>query len=447
MSFTHVAASIGNLIGFVAGTALTWTSPELSKLENADETPLDKVYSKDSAEITWLGALMSLGAIFGPIIFGFLVNKIGRKWSILILAPPFILCYGLLAFSANMTCFLLARLVVGLGVGGVFTVLPMYLSEIATDANRGVLGASMNCFICFGIFFSYAVGPYMSWMYFNLLLTIFPCIFLPLFFIFAPETPHYLLGKGEYQAARESLDKLRGGESADELEVIKKMLESTGEGSFFEIFTNKGNKKALIMSLGLVGFQQFSGIDAVLFFAQDIFTGAGVDLAPEICSILVGLTQFGTSFVTPLLTDLLGRKILLVASAVGMLMAEVPLGLFFYLKDDDQDVSNIRFLPILCLIFYILTYNSGYGPLPWSVSAELFPSNVKSTASTFTASFCWFIGFLITLIFSSISNSIGSGPAFWIFSGFVAAAIPFSMFYVIETKGKNMADIQAILNK
>lgn len=435
----------GNVIGFIAGCSLTWTSPELKRLEEEDEV-LGKMLDKDSSEIAWIGGLMPFGAIFGPIVFGYLANRIGRKPSLLIAGIPFTAGYLILAVAGNEWAFMVARFLIGVGVGAVFTVLPMYIAEVAEDSNRGALGSSMNCFICLGLLCTYSIGPYVSWVVFNVILTICPIAFMPLFWFLGTETPHHLIGKGDIDGAKQVLQKLRGQDSEKEFNVIHETITNESEGSFKDLFQSKANKKAVIISLGLLCLQQMSGINAVLFFAEDIFDKAGTSLSPAVCSILVGLTQFLTSFVSPLLADRLGRKILLVASAVGMFIAEVPLGVFFHLQNEDPSkVEDIKFLPILCLIFYIITYNSGFGPLPWSVSAELFPNNVKSVASTLSASVCWFFGFLIAFFFGQISSAIGQGPAFWIFSGFCAIAFVFSQFYVIETKGKNINEIQKIL--
>lgn len=438
---------LGNIIAFVAGSALTWSSPVASKLSSNEtdpaEMPFDHLITEE--ENSWIGSLLAFGATFGPFLFGYSADRFGRKLTLLSLGCPFLISYLMLAFAKIVPLYYVARILSGLGVGGVFTVMPMYLGEIAEDSNRGALGSVLNCFICAGLFFSYCVGPYLTIMVFNIVLAVFPAVFMVVFYILAPESPTYYVTKGDYESAEQSLNKLRGVTNKNiqnELQEIKSSVENTGKGSFKDLYRSRALLKALIISFALVGFQQLSGINAVLFYTQPIFKASGSSLDPAISSIIIGGVQFSTSFLTPLVADRLGRKPLLYVSAMGMLLSEVPLGLYFYMKADGQNVDAISWLPVVSLVAYIITYNFGFGPLPWAVMGEIFPSNVKSIASSSTAAFCWFLGFIISRFFENLANLMGMGPAFWMFSGFCALAFAFIFFFVIETKGKSLQEIQ-----
>ncbi|KAJ8931867.1 hypothetical protein NQ314_015133 [Rhamnusium bicolor] len=349
---------ICNIVSFVVGTTLTWSSPVISKLQDLETTPFEIPATSD--EMSWISSLLPLGAVFGPFIFGYLADRIGRKYTLLICGVPFLVCYFLLAFGKVLGIYYAARFISGLAVGGVFTVIPMYIGEIADNSNRGALGSTMNCFLCLGLLFSYALGPYVSIVAFNIV-------------------PHYYVSNEKHDLAKSALQKIRGNETDSiekELADIQAKLKEEGHGTFFDIFKSKGLIKAFIISVCLVAFQQLSGINAVLFYAQNIFQQAGTSLKPAVCSIIIGGVQFGTSFITPLVCERLGRKILLLMSATGMLIAEVPLAKYF----------------------------------------------------------------------DAISKSIGMGPSFWIFAAFCVAAIPFCLFYVLETKGRSLQEIQNALN-
>ncbi|KAJ8932854.1 hypothetical protein NQ318_017799 [Aromia moschata] len=426
---------------------MTWTSPVLPKLEDTEQTPFSEALS--SEETSWISALLPLGAIFGTIVFGYLADKIGRKHTLMSCAIPYIVSYLMLAFSNVSILYYVARSITGCAVGGVFTVISMYIGEIATDSNRGALGSILNCFVTGGQLFSYVVGPYVSIVLFNLILTVFPVLFLAIFFILGTESPHYYVRKHQHDLARTALHKLRGYQDDivdKELLDIQQKIKEEGHGTFLDIFKSRGLTRAFIISVGLLGFQQFTGITAVLFYAQSIFKEAGASLEPEICSIIIGVVQFAASFVTPLVVERSGRKFLLLLSAAGMMISEAILGIYGYLKDHDHDVSSISFLPILCIILYIVMYNIGFGPIPWTITAELFPSNVKSAATSASAAICCFLAFLIAKYFKNISDTIGMGSSFWVFSACCAISIPFCLLYVIETKGKSLQEIQKILN-
>ncbi|KAJ8920256.1 hypothetical protein NQ315_011917 [Exocentrus adspersus] len=379
---SYVAAFTGNIITFIAATSQSWTSPVLVKLEDAHKTPFDSPLS--SEEASWISALLPFGAIFGPFIYGFLAELIGRKLTLLTCAVPFLFSYLLLAFAKVPWIYYVARFIAGTSLGGVFTVIPIYVGEIAEDSNR------------------------------------------------APESPQYYVNKHRYEQAKTTLQKIRrGGDQVVENE-LSDMQVKVGEerGSFLDMFKQRGSVRAFFMAITLITFQQFSG----------------ASLEPELCSIIIGCTQFTASFLSPLIIERLGRKPLLLISLVGVIVSQVPLGAYAYLKEHHRDVSGISFLPIICLVGYIIAYNTGIGPIPWAMLGELFPANIRSIASSTVTAFCWFLSFLITKYFKSISNSIGMSASFLIFAGCCVVAVPYCYYYVIETKAKSLKEIQEILN-
>ncbi|KAG5875448.1 hypothetical protein JTB14_006269 [Gonioctena quinquepunctata] len=391
----------GNMITFATGTALTWPSPILDKLKN------DTDINMSEEQGTWVTSLFHLGAVFGPLPFGFLADLIGRKFTLLSLGIPFTVCYLLMAFVKLIPIFYIARFMIGVMVGGVYTVIPMYLSEIGDHSNRGVLSSMMGVFICSGMLFSYAVGPYVSILVFNLTLAVFPAVFTVAFLFIASETPQFLIKKGKPEEARRALQKFRGPGTniEEELSAMEESISGESGGSFADIFKSKGNSKAFLIGVGLVGFQQISGINAVLAYAQNIFENAGTSLDPAICSIIVGVVQWFSSLTTPLFIERLGRKAILLISAAGIVAAEVPLGVYSYLQDHDVDVSSFSIVPIICLVVYIFVYTSGMGPLPWTVSSELFAHNIKSKASALITMFAAVVttcGWLIALNISEL---------------------------------------------
>ncbi|XP_044754429.1 facilitated trehalose transporter Tret1-like [Coccinella septempunctata] len=442
----YIISAIAQIVSFVCGTCLTWFSPIQVKL-SAGDTPLDQQYDNSSPESVWMSCLLTVGAIFGAPLFGLMAGQFGRKPILVFLGVPFLVSYLLLAFSGNLYCFLFARAFAGLALGGVFTVIPMYSGEIAEDSNRGMLGAAMNVFICLGLLTSVTLGPYVEFMWFNLILAIFPAIFIVLFFIFCPESPYFLIKK-DYSKAEESLRSIRGTyDVSKELSEIKVTVEKSEGGSFMDIFTDRGNRKAFLIGAGLIFFQQFSGINIVLFNGTTIFEAAGGSMPKEYGPIIIALVQFLTSFITPIASDRSGRKILLIISHVCMLVVQIFIGLYFFMqKNDKSSVENYSWLPVTTLVIYITAYNTASGPIPWAVLGELFPSNIKDLAASGASAVCWICGFIITYTYPTLSESIGMGIIFWFFSGCGVFATLFVVFFVIETKGKSLQQIQDELN-
>lgn len=395
--------------------------------------------------------MLPLGAALGPIAAGIVADKIGRKKTLLCSVAPFIPAFLMSANATSVVTFFIARFLCGLAVGGVFTVLPMYIGEIAEDEVRGALGSFMQLFITVGLLFSYCIGPYVSISTFNYICVVTPAIFLVYFTLKIPESPHFLLANNDETGAERSLIQIRcrnKSEVSKELEEIKKTVDESmkNKGTFLDIFKSAGLTKALILSVGLVALQQLSGINVILFYTETIFKATGSSIRPDIATIIVGIVQVLSSGLTPILVDRLGKRFLLLLSAIGMALSEGVLGYFFFLHDHGGNVEAISWLPILCLVVYIITYCLGFGPLPWAVMGELFPANVKSAASTATASGCWFLGFLLTQFFSSVSIAIGIGPSFWIFTGCCVFGMFFVYKFLPETTGKSLQEIQDILN-
>lgn len=446
-----LAGILANLSSFALGTTLGWTSPVMPKLSDVKlvDSPLKEVITDTSESAAWIASIIALGALVAPFVAGPLADKIGRKWTLLGSTVFFVIAYILLMVASEVWVIYLARLVQGFGVGFVMTAQPMYVGEISTDSCRGALGSFMQLFIVGGILYVYAIGPYVSYMALQWACIVLPVIFAGTFF-FMPESPYYYAQKGQKADAINALKYLRGQSAegvADEMAEIQASVEEAqrNKGSFVDIFRNKGNLKALIISAGLITFQQLSGINVVLFNSQSIFKDANTGLDPAIATILVGIVQVLSSGVTPLIVDRLGRKIILLVSAGVMSIGLVMLGAFFYIKSTGDDISTIGWLPVTSLIIYVIVYCIGFGPLPWAVLGEMFPGNVKSIASSIVASTCWVLGFIVTRWYPAL-NALGPHYAFWLFGGFCVVAFFFTFFVVMETKGLSLQQIQDKLN-
>ncbi|KAH9633267.1 hypothetical protein HF086_000866 [Spodoptera exigua] len=389
-----------------------WTSPVNLKLQANDTTnPVGNPITKE--EEAWIGSLLTVGAIFGPFLGGFAASKIGRKWGLLSTAIPLFVGWILIAATNNVGMIYGGRIFWGLAVGMLFTISPMYCAEIATDDSRGALGSFLQAFITLGYLLIYGIGPYVSYM--------------------------VIAYVGDREAAASCLAKIRGrsheGVQA-ELDLmaadVNASLEKTA--TVADVFRGS-NFKAFYISCALVFFQQFSGINAVLFYMTNIFEAANSSLDSAIATIIIGVVQVIASCITPLVVDRLGRRILLLISASG---TAIGLG--------SPVVNSIGFLPILSLVLFIVTYCWGLGPLPWAVMSELFPIEVKAIASPIATAFCWVLSFLITRYFSAIASGLGMGGTFFIFGACCVAAFFFTLFLVPETKGKSFQEIQDILS-
>jgi sugar porter (SP) family MFS transporter len=448
--FLYFAALIANLLAFTSGIAFGWTSPVLPKLmKSADaDNPLGRVITQDEA--SWIAGLVCLGAIFGPLVAGAAADKFGRKRTLQIVAFPMAISLVMAAYAKTVLLLYISRTLLGIGVGSVFTVLPMYLGEIAEDHNRGALGCSFGAFMSLGLLFSFLVGPFLSVCNFCLVSVVPLIIFISIFSMSVPETPQFLASVNKTKELESSLTKLRKksyGEIQKELANIDKSIaeESQNKGGIGDLFKFKGLRKGLVITLGIIALQQLAGINPVLAYMQTIFDAAGSGLAPEISTIIIGAVQTLAMSSTYFLVDRLGRRILLVSSALGSSLSLLALGFYFYRKSHQYNVEAISWLPVSSLVSFIITFNIGLGPLPWAVMAELFPPNVKSVASSLTSFTCFGTGFLITLFFPTLSHLLGMAQSFWICATVCLIGAIFVYFMLPETKGKSIQEIQKLL--
>ncbi|XP_053946919.1 facilitated trehalose transporter Tret1-like [Anastrepha ludens] len=444
-----MVAVAANLSAFAAGTCLGWTSPVGPKLKASDSTdsPLDHPIT--TVDDAWISATLLLGALAAPFIAGPLADKIGRKWALLSSSIFFIIGYILLMLASEVWMLLVGRLVTGCGCGFVMTVQPIYNGEIAIDAIRGAIGTMFKLFAVSGILYVYVIGPYVSYVTLQWCCLAVPIVF-GIIFYFMPESPYYYAAKGQKADALNSLQFLRG-QSPDllqhEMAVIEAGVEEfrANKGSIMDILKSKSNRKALIISTGLIMFQQLCGVNAVLFNSQSIFESANISVDSAIASIIVGSAQVGAAALTPFFVDRFGRKVILLISAFGMFVGLTGLGVFFYVQQVMGDARNLTWLPVPALVLFNIVYSIGFGPVPWAVLGEMFPANVKSIASLLVISTFIVFSFMVTYWYPPL-NALGSYYAFWLFAIFCIAAFFFTLFVVMETKGLSLQEIQHKLN-
>lgn len=433
-----------------AGSMLGWSSPVVFKLTEGNDTTYD--FSVSSTEGDWISSIINLGAAAVCFPIGLVMDAIGRKKTMLCLVLPFTLGWLLITFGTSVGMLIAGRFITGVAGGAFCVTAPAYTSEIAQDSIRGTLGSYFQLMITIGILFSYLVGSYTSIFVFNILCTFIPILFGIIFF-FMPESPNYLVVKGQNDEARESLLKLRGKfyDVDYELDNLKQKAEEAKNNpvSFASAITKKTAIKALIICYALMVFQQLSGINAVIFNSSKIFSDAGAAMDAAVSTIIIGIIQVIATFVSSLVVDKLGRRILLLLSALIMCICSTALGVFFFLQDthgeDSSIVKAISWLPLLSLSLFIVAFSLGFGPIPWMMAGELCLIDIKAFVGSTAGTLNWLLSFTVTSTFNSLNLAIGSGQVFWLFAGIMLIAFVFIFFIVPETKGKSVDEIQIIL--
>lgn len=203
--------------------------------------------------------------------------------------------------------------------------------------------------------------------------------------------------KDRSETASKSLKWLRGQQydPAEEIAEVQNDIEERKAQtvSFVQAMSRKTTIRGLIISLGLMFFQQVSGINAVIFYTNDIFGAADTGIQPAVATIIIGVMQVIATFVATVIVDRAGRRVLLLISDSLMALCTLSLGIYFYLQDQDKSkVANLGWLPIVSLCVFIVSFSIGFGPAPWILVGELFASDVKGLAASLNGTFNWLLG-------------------------------------------------------
>nr|CAI5859998.1 unnamed protein product [Callosobruchus analis] len=434
------ALSMGNVIGWTSNICQELKSGKLNGLEMDDD------------QLGWAGSSMALGALVTCIPVGFICEWIGRKGAALVATVPLLLGWIMVMFANHKALVYSGRVLSGLGGGSFCVCGPLYTSEICQPEIRGTLGTFFQLFITIGILYANVFGYAMpTLLLFNISCAVVPVVFF-ICFLFQPESPVYYMRKGNQEKAQKSMQRLRGSDydCSGELKSIQTAIDQEKQLASFKVaIKTKAAKKATLICFMLMVYQQFCGINAVMFYTEEIFIEAGSDLAPHWCVIILGIVMVTVTLISTWAIEKAGRKILLMLSSGIMSLASIMIGLFFLLKDrkiiDEDGVKSIGFLPILGVNLFIIAFAIGLGGIPWMASSEIFPPEVKSKCTAFAATFNWFLAFLVARFYLNLADAIGNDMTFFIFAAISASGVFFTLFVVPETKGKTFEQIVAEL--
>lgn len=367
----------------------------------------------------------------------------------LMAAVPLIVSWILIGVAESIALIYVSRVLSGLAYGTAYSILPMYLGEIASDRIRGSISTLLTVMAKLGILYAYSIGPYvsvrlMAW------LAIIPAGIFVSTFIWLPESPYYLIGKNEQENAKKSLSRLRQRDDVDEeLERMSVAVQKSQEnkGTFHELFFNKGNRMSLIIIMGLAIAQQLCGSQAVIAYSETIFKRVGSTLGASESTIILGVVQLVSSAVSFSIVDIVGRRPLLLLSVTGAGICNTIVGLYFFLERMEINVSNIAWLPMLAIMVFIVTYTIGMATVTFAILGEIFPKNLKSVAGPAFTITGGVFSFIVAKLFQVVSDDLGSDYTFWGFALFTYLFIPFVWFLIPETKGKPLDVILDEINK
>jgi len=174
----------------------------------------------------------------------------------------------------------------------------------------------------------------------------------------------------------------------------------------------------------------------------------GTDIDENLCTIILAGVNIGATICATIFIDRVGRKVLLLISNSVLILTLLSLGAFFYFREmDEESVSGLGWIPLLSLILYVVSFSLGFGPIPWVIMGEIYPARIRSVAAGLTTSFNWACTFLVTKCFPYVVDTFGASSAFFGFAIICMFAVLFIVFYVPETQGDSLEDIETKLTR
>lgn len=403
-------------------------------------------FSLSDSGLGTVAALLTVGCLVGALFTGSFTEKYGRKNVMIFTAVVYIISAFGCAFSESATMLTILRVLSGLAVGATSVVAPMYISEIAPAHNRGRLVSFNQFAITIGIVLAYIFDYFLigfgenSWRYMLAVPGVFGVFFLFFLIVKFPESPRWLLAHGKKDEAIKILTSIGGGslvkEELPEMESTLLAEQKKEKMSVGELFRGKTGKIVLIGTI-IAALQQITGINAVIMFAPDIFQAAGSVKSDSVMqAMIVGLVNFLMTIVALWLVDKRGRKTLLLWGAVGMIASLAYLTLEF--AKPLQNGTGV----LIALLVYISFFAASFAPVMWVIISEIYPNRIKGLAMSFSTAVSWLCTFLTVYFAPVIHGALGLQYLFGIFGVFSILAFVFVKFWIPETKGKSLEQIE-----
>lgn len=389
-----------------------------------------------------------VGAMVGAAAGGWINDVYGRKKATLSADVVFTLGAIVMAAAPNPYVLILGRLLVGLGVGVASVTAPVYIAESSPSEIRGGLVSTNVLMITGGQFLSYLVNLAFTevpgtwrWM---LGVSAVPAIIQFCLMLFMPESPRWLYMKKDKQEAIIVLSKIYDPcRLEEEIDQLATTLEDERHRKksvrYTDVFRLKHLRLAFLAGAGLQAFQQLTGINTVMYYSPTIVQMAGFrsNQLALLISLIVALTNAAGTILGIFLIDHLGRRKLVLTSLSGVILSLLVLAGAFSFRLPG-------WVPVAGLALYIAFFAPGMGPVPWTVSSEIYPEAYRGLCGGMSATVNWISNIVVAETFLSLAEALGTGATFLVFAAMAVGAFGFVVAFVPETKGLTFDEVERI---
>lgn len=416
--------------------------PQLQTLKNGS-------ISIDKEEASWIASMAALPMALGSAFGGFFSAKLGRKRTHSLACLPTFLGWILIYLATETKMILIGRFITGFVTGMLATVTGVYIGETSDPAYRGFLLAGISFSVALGLFLSHLLGTFLTWQNTALI-----CSFLPLLsqilMFFTPESPFWLADKGKIEEAEQSFYWCRGNteEAKKEIEIMlqRQNKQSKEENKLFTVKWESFLQPEFLKPLGIISVyivaNQWAGINAITFYSVNIMRdtiGEGVN--EYLATLIIDVMRVFMSIIACVLLRSVKRRSLALISGIGTVIPLFTLSLYTYLAKIYPEISS-GYVPLLCLIFYIMFITIGFVPLPWAMMGELFPLRHRSVGSGISSVLAFLAFFSVVKCAPNLFENYGPHGTFFTFGMIAFIGTVFVYLFLPETKGRPLHEIE-----
>lgn len=427
----------GTLVGSLGGLMFGFDTAVISGTTQL----LTTQYSLTSAELGITVASALIGTIVGAGLAGIPAQRLGRRDSLFTMAILYLVSAIGCGLAWNWDALLAFRFIGGLGIGGSSVLGPMYLAEIAPARWRGRLTGMFQISIVTGIVLAYVSNFLISTLHLGMMewrwqfgvAGIPAAIFFLLLFTIG-RSPRWLAMQNRVGEARRVLE--LGGEvnSDAELRDIIASIHLDRESKGERLFSRK-YRLPLFLALSICIFSQLSGINAVLYYANDIFAKAGFNhISSGLQAIYIGLANLVATLIAMSVIDKLGRRTLLIVGGVGMIVCLALVGAIFQTQAHQE-------MLLLLLVLFVVWYSISQGAVVWVYLGEVFPTRVRAKGISLGSASNWVVDAIVSAVFPIVAVHHAAMP-FYFFAAMMVIELLFVIFIYPETKGLSLEEMQ-----
>ncbi len=412
---------------------------------------------------------VTLGALAGSLAGGELGDRIGRKRTVLIAGALFTLGAVVQWMAPDTTILVAGRLIIGLGVGVAAVSVPLYAAELAPARLRGRFVFGYQLAITVGIFLAYLADGWLagkgSWRV-MLGAAAIPGLALVLVALIAPESPRWLMMVHRRADAAVEMRRIQPGiRTPRHLDSIERALRQDARRTTWGAVFHREWRRPLLVGVGLAVFQQITGINAIIYYANQIFASAGFMTEASRMTVTtwaIGGVNMLATLIAIGFIDRLGRRKLLLAGLLGMAISLVVVGAAFRFIAPPRAIAPLQVIAqggqamasagpsaagivtIAALVAFIVCFAFSLGPVVWTVINEIFPAHIRGRGVALATAVNWGSAFLVSQCFLSLVGTIGSSMTFWLFAAFCVIGWVWIYYRVPETKGQSLEQIQQL---